>query len=337
MSQPSSRPVTMAEVAAHAGVSIATVSRALSQNRPMSPVLRDRVLRAAEDLGYRVNLVGRTLRRRRSSTVGLVVPDLDNPFFASLAQHLSRKFEAAAIDLLVFSADSNLAIERRGVQSFLGRQVDALVIIACHERDSEPSIDMASRSVVTIELDRKVRSPAAHFVGCNNGYGMKLIHEHVVADVDQRDQPVVFVGGSLASSSGRERLAGFQKWFRDRPVLVGTFDVGWGQRAAEQIVADGMSKGTVIAAADIIALGLMSRLHAFGYRVPEDFRVIGFDGVGVSYLAHPTLTTVRQPVEKISQAILDLVVQGASGKGLERVSRTTVRPAMVYGESSPRR
>jgi LacI family transcriptional regulator len=326
----------MAEVAAHAGVSTATVSRALNQNRRMSPQLRDRVLESAQALGYRINLVGRTLRRRRSSTAGLIVPDLDNPFFASLTQHLSRTFDRSGIDLLTFSADSDIDTEKRGVQSFLDRQVDALVIIACHERRSSENIETASRSVVTIELDRRVRSATAHFVGCNNSYGMQLVHEHVVQHVDESRQPVVFVGGSPASSSGRERLAGFRREFGNRPVLLeGSFDVGWGQRAADRLLADGLTQATIVTAADVIALGLMSRLLSRGHKVPQDYRVIGFDGVGVADLAHPTLTTVRQPVEDISRAILDLVVRGASEEGPGPVRHMTIRPTIVLGESSP--
>lgn len=330
------RPVTMADVAKHAGVSTATVSRALSETRPMSPQLRAKVVEAAEELGYQVNLVGRTLRRRRSSTAGLIVPDLDNPFFGSLAQHLSRTFEKSGIDLLTFSADSDLEIERRGVLSFLGRQVDALVVIASHERHSAANIAMAGRAVVTIELDRRVPSESAHFVGVNNRHGMKLVHGHVASHVDVRSHPVVFVGGSPDSSSGRERLAGFRRFFPGRPLVEGgSFDVSWGQCAADRVLADGFRRGTIVAAADVIALGIMSRLHALGYRVPEDFRVIGFDGVGVSHLAQPSLTTVRQPVEEISKTILDLVEQGTSEEGLAKARRTTIRPTLVLGESSP--
>lgn len=336
-----SHPATMSDVAQHAGVSTATVSRALSGgDRPMSSVLRTKVMLAAEELGYRVNLVGRTLRRRSSSTVGMIVPDLDNPFFSALAQALSRRFESSGIDLLLFSADSDLAIERRGVQSFLGRQVDALVIIASHERDSADTIDIASRSVLTIALDRRVPSATARFVGCNNKYGMQLIHEHVAHDVDISVQPVVFVGGDMGSSSGRERLTGFRHWFGHEPTtLLGSFDVAWGQRAAEMLLSDGMITGTVVAAADVIALGLLSRLQTRGFRVPDDFRVIGFDGIGVSYLAHPTLTTVRQPVEQMSQQILDLVLAGPAEAldGRAQARTRTIRPVLVHGESSPPR
>jgi LacI family transcriptional regulator len=167
---------------------------------------------------------------------------------------------------------------------------------------------------------------------------MQLIHEHVSRDVDTEAQPVVFVGGDMDSSSGRERLAGFRRWFgQERPTMLGSFDVGWGQRVADRLVSDGMTTGTVVAAADVIALGLLSRLQTRGFRVPEDFRVIGFDGIGVSYLAHPTLTTVRQPVEQMSQEILDLVLAGTSGQPRRHPRTRTIRPALVLGESSPPR
>ena len=103
-----------------------------------------------------------------------MVPDLDNPFFSSLAQSLSRTFEPSDVDLLVFSADSDLHIEKRGVQSFLGRQVDALIMIPCHDEDSAANVELASRSVTTIQLDRCLPATSAHFVGCDNSYGMEL-------------------------------------------------------------------------------------------------------------------------------------------------------------------
>ena len=332
MAQGTSRTVTMADVARHAGVSAATVSRALSGTRPMSPEIRSKVVEAAEELGYRVNLVGRMLRQRRSATAGLIVPDLDNPFFCALAQHLSRTFVPSGLDLLIFSADSNLDTELRGVQSFIDRQVDALVLIPFHEEESSGNVAVATGSVVTIQLDRRVPESDAHFVGCDNSHGMHLIRQHVSENVDTERQPVIFVGGDEISSSGKERLEGFQREFGTEALaLNGSFDATWGISAAREILDRGFRSGTVVAAADVIALGITSHLHAQGLRVPEDFRVIGFDGVGVSHLAHPTLTTVRQPVEAMSRAIVSIV-------GSEKVGDTqTIRlePELVVGESSP--
>lgn len=324
----------MAEVARHAGVSTATVSRTLNGVRDVDPQLQARVLRSANELGYRINLVGRALRQRRTATVGLIVPDLENPFFSSLAHHLTRAF-APATDLLVFSADSSLDAELRGVQSFVGRQVDALVLIPVHEVDSAPSVELASSAVPTVQLDRRVPHTNAHYVGVNNRTGMDLIHEHVQAAVDLQRQPVVFVGADRTSSSAHERLDGFLAAFGDSaPVLLGRFDPTWGLEAADRLLADDWTSGTIVAGADVIAIGVLSRLHSAGFSVPSDFRVIGFDGVGVSRLAHPTLTTIRQPVEAMSEAICQLVDSAVAGTPAQpEVQR--VEPELVLGESSP--
>jgi LacI family transcriptional regulator len=325
----------MAEVARHAGVSPATVSRTLNGVRDVDPQLQARVLQSAHELGYRINLVGRALRQRRTSTVGLIVPDLENPFFSALAHHLTRAFTEPAIDLLVFSADTSLDAEFRGVQSFIGRQVDALVLIPVHEVDSAPSVELASSAVATIQLDRRVPHSGAHYVGVNNSTGMQLIHEHVRAAVDLERQPVVFVGAARTSSSAHERLDGFRAAFGDSaPVLLGRFDSTWGLEAADRLLADGWTSATVVAGADVIALGVLSRLQSAGFSVPADFRVIGFDGVGVSRLAHPTLTTVRQPVEAMSAAIRQLIEDAVAGTTTSPDSQR-IEPELVLGESSP--
>ena len=126
-------------------------SERLTTCRPLvargSPRRRESSARDAHELGYQVNLVGRALRKGRTATVGLLVPDLDNPFFSSLAQHLSTAFEGSATDVLIFTAGEDLDVERRGVEFFLGRQVDAVVIIPCDEIGSTDAVLAAAHAV----------------------------------------------------------------------------------------------------------------------------------------------------------------------------------------------
>lgn len=326
------RPVTMVDVATHAGVSAATVSRVLSSSRPVAGPLRDAVLKAASELGYQVNLVGRALRKGRTATVGLLVPDLDNPFFSSLAQHLSTAFKGSATDVLVFSSCEDLRVERRGVESFLGRQVEAVVIIPCHEAASADSVIRAAQATLTIQLDRQVVDAGVHFVGCDNEAGMSLISEHIREHIDVIRQPVLYVGAHPSSSSGHERLLGFSRDFPGQPTYLGEFDFRWGQEAVDLVLADGWTRATIVAAADIIALGVIARLHTRGYTVPHDFRVVGFDGTGVARLAHPTLTTVRQPVETIGQTVLDLATSTQTSPPPRTIR---ICPGLTVGESSP--
>lgn len=326
---------TVFDVAALAGVSIATVSRALSGSRRVRPEIRQRVFEAAEALGYNVNLLGRALRQKRTFSVGLVVPDLENPFFSALAQQVSRSFGRSSMDVYVFSADNDLAMERRGIQSFLGRQVDAMVLIPCDEEASRANVELANQSTVTVQLDRVVRSVETHFVGCDNEQGIRLVVEHLRRDADLERQPVVFVGAAATSSSAHERLDAFVRAFPDAPRLLGSFSFDWGQQVAHEMIARGTTSATVVAAADIIAMGFMAAAQAGGFRVPADFRVTGFDDVGVAFLAHPPLTTVRQSTDWMMEAIVAIVDSHLSrGEAPKQLARR-FSPELVIRDSSP--
>jgi len=322
--------VTVFDVAKHAGVSIATVSRALSGSRPMSDQLRDRVRQSADALGYQVNLVGRALRQKKTSTLGLIIPDLENPFFSSLAQRISRRFAASEVDVLVASADNDCDQETRAVQSFLGRQVDALVMVPTDEAESASALHLANDAVPTIQFDRQVPDLPITYIGCDNSAGMSLIDNYITEHIDTDEQPVMLIGGGKSSSSGRERSSSLMSLRDLTEHFEGSFSFTWGQQAAKQILAQGYRRATIVAAADVIALGVISWLTSAGYRVPEDFRIIGFDDIGVAYLAHPPLTTIRQPLEGMTEAIERAIYGKAEGQtiGTERFA-----PQLVVRQS----
>ena len=330
--------VTMPTSASPAGVSIATVSRALNGTRPMSEDLRGSASCRPSRLDYRVNLLGRGLRQRRTSSVGLVVPDLDNPFFSALAQHVSRTFGPSGVDIFVYSADGELALERRGIRSFLGRQVDGLVVVPVHEVESADNLALASASVVTVQLDRQVLAcpGALRRLRQRQGHGAHRRARAVGGRPVERSRRCSWAPLRIvvrARAAGRLSASAF----RDAPRLLGLVQrrVGTAGGRGSCSTQGCATRRRVVAAADTIAVGLLAAgCRPRGARVPEDFRVVGFDGIGVSKLAHPTLTTVRQPIEAMSQAILDLVIHGAEGE-MPSARTRLFRPTFVCGESSP--
>lgn len=327
------RAATVRDVADHAGVSIATVSRALSGSRPMSEELRDRVLSSAAVLGYQVNLVARALRKEKTSSFGLVIPDLENPFFSSLAQQVSRGFSESEVDVMIASADNDISQELRAVRSFLGRQVDGLIVIPSDETRSLEALEIASQHVPTVQFDRFVPGTSIPFIGVDNHFGMQLVHDHIAQQVPMSHQQVFFVGGGSSSSSGRERTAGFLALHPETNFRDGSFSFAWGQEAARGILSEGNLRGTIVCAADVIALGVISRLAADGLKVPHDFRLIGFDDVGVSHLVHPALTTVRQPIFEMTAVIQEMLYNPDSKMGTQ--FRLMFRPDLIVRQSSP--
>jgi len=321
----------MRDVADHAGVSSATVSRALTGSRSMSAEIRERVLASASELGYHVNLLGRALRTQRLNVVGLIMPNLENPFFAALAEELGSVLRGAGFDLLVSSAGDDVAVERRAVESFLGQQIHALIVIPSDERASADALRLAVERVPTVQFDRQVQDLDVPYVGCDNVRGIEMIASHV-REVTPTGQPTIFIGAEIISSSARERREAFEALMPETIFMNGTFGVEWGHSAARELLERGIRSGTIVASADVIALGVQSELQANGLSVPRDFRVIGFDGVGVAGYALPALTTVRQPVEEMSRAILELISDGSQP---DSSRRELVVPEFVPGDSSP--
>jgi len=164
---------------------------------------------------------------------------------------------------------------------------------------------------------------------------MNLLVEHLRAAADLDRQPPVFVGAEATSSTGHERLNAFNEGFSDAPQMLGSFSFTWGQAATAELIRLVVTAATIVTAADVIALGVIAAVHAHGYRVPEDFRVTGFDDVGVSFLAQPPLTTIRQSVDQMTGAIVDIVI--AHFSDAETSARVTkkFRPRLIVRESSP--
>lgn len=325
---------TVHDVAARAGVSIATVSRVLNASRPVAPDIARRVAAAAEELGYTANLLGRALRMGRSHSVGLVVPDLANPFFATLAQRISLAFRAVGIDVFVYDAENDLEAERRGIASFLGRQVDGLVLVPCDEVRSAPSVALAAAAALTIQVDRRAPAVDTHYVGVDNRAGMRLVAEHVRATASRRAS-VVFVGARPVSSSARERLDTFTEAFPGATCVLGSFTFDFGLRAMDGLITDGLRRGTVVTDADVIALGVLAAIQGRGGEVPAHFRVTGFDDVGVAAFAHPTLTTVRQPLAEMTAVLVELVRGALGGSGEPGPVVRYLAPELVVRASSP--
>lgn len=334
---PGRRPerVTIHDVAARARVSIATVSRVLNANRPVAPELRDRVIAAADELGYTANLLGRALRQGRSHSIGLVVPDLENPFFATLAQEVSRSFGRSGVDVYVFSADNDLAAENRGITSFLGRRVDGLVLVPCDELQSAASVRLASQAVVTIQVDRLTPAVETHYVGCDNRYGMHLIVEHVRKAADLDRQPVLFIGARPVSSSAHERLDTFAAAFPSARRVLGSFTFDFGHRAMTTLMDEGLRSATIVTDADVIALGAIAAVHMRGRAVPADFRVTGFDDVGILSFGRPALTTVHQPLRDMTDTIVEIIRSSFEGGGQPDCIVRRFKPSLVVRESSP--
>jgi LacI family transcriptional regulator len=328
--------VTIRDVAAAAGVSVATASRVLSGRRQVTPAAREAVLAASQDLGYRTNTVARSLRMGSTATVGMVVPVISNPYFPLLVEVVERALSATGRELLLCDSQGDVAVEAARVGALLDRQVDGLLFIPCDRRDSATTLARARARVPVVQLDRSVDGEDADFVGVDNEVGIREVVGHLSA---QGCRTFAFVSSEAVDSTATLRLRAYRDAVAelDPPgaerALLGSYSVEWGREGARRLLDGGPLPDAVVCGADIIALGVLSALAEAGVRVPEDVAVAGFDDIGFAAISAPPLTTVRQPAQAIGAEAVRML-QDRLGGATGVTQRRLCRPDLVVRRSS---
>lgn len=296
--------VSSRDVAEAAGVSVSTVSRALSHPERVAPHTREVIVAAARELGYHPNAAARELRTGRSGVLGLVVPDLENPFFASVTKAVQARARSTQRVVVVVDTDEDPAAEA-AVIAALVQHVDGLLL--CSPRADDQTVIGAIAAIPAVVLNRLVGGlpslAADDAVGAEQALGHLRVLGH---------RRVAVALGPVNSWSGVHRLAGLHaasERFGDVDVIeLGHFPPYFtgGFAAADHLIASGAT--AVITFNDMMAVGLLARLRDRGVGVPDDVSVVGYDDIAVATLVAPPLTTVAVPRDAMARRGVDLLV-----------------------------
>jgi DNA-binding LacI/PurR family transcriptional regulator len=323
--------VTIKDVARAAGVSASTVCRALSTPDLVRAETRERVVRAAGDLRYEPNRAARGLITGRTGNFGLIVPDLANPFFPSVVKGIQARAREADYAVFLADSDEDPAAEAHLVR-VLSKQVDGLIL--CSPRMTEADLRSVAGEAPMIMLNRRTaRVPAVTFDSLG---GMRQAVAHLTALGHRR---IGWVGGPRGSWSNRDRIRVLRTvTAAARVELVEVGNVRpWfsgGVAAADLVLAADVT--AVIAYNDVVALGLLSRFNARGVGVPDRLSVIGIDGIAMSEMVHPPLTTIALDTELSGRAGVDLLLRLLDKPEKARSSRRELEThLMVRGSTGP--
>jgi LacI family transcriptional regulator len=315
---------TIHDVARLAGVSIASVSRALTGARKVRPEVAERVRSAAEQLGYQTDQVGRSLRRQETQTIGLVIADITNPFFPALVQAVEGELREAGLGVLLADAQNDPEIEASGVRLLLGRRVDALLITPVDRRRSAAAVAAAARAIPVVQLDR-FAALDVHYVGMDHDRAIADVLAHL-AGTGRRH--LALIGSDPSMSTSWDRQTAFTARAAEidpvapKRVQVGDYSVEWGRLAAGRIVDRWPEVDAIVCANDLIGLGALQELHRRGIAIPDRVAVTGFDDTLLAVASEPPLTSVRQPVARMARQAVEIVVDGTPDDTPIRVSMT---------------
>lgn len=310
--------VTMQDVAKAAGVSTMTVSNVLNHYPHVRDETRDRVLRAIDDLGYRVNVAARNLRAGRTNTIGFAVPEVDRPYFGQLASRIIARASAAGYRVVIEQTGADRETELSAIVSSRNRMYDALILSAV-------GLGTADRELLRVDFPMVIlgetvfEGPVDH-IALPNVEGTFAATRHLIAQGSRR---IAIVEGfdALPPNVSSLRHGGYVRALREAgvefdpalSVAIPGLTLAGGRSAAERLVDSGLLFDGVVCITDTVALGVMRGLADRGVRVPEDVRVIGFDAIEEGEYSIPRLSTVAPDHDEVAALAVDLVLRRIAG------------------------
>jgi DNA-binding LacI/PurR family transcriptional regulator len=327
------RRPTMKDVARHAGVSVSTVSYVLNNSGPVATSRRTRVLDAVRVLNYTPNESARSLKRRSTSTIGLVVPDLANQFFALVTEGVERA--AAERDVLVVLCAPE-ATERpvsHHAKLLQSQRLDGVVYLSGTGTSPSLILELA-RSGPVVLVDEQISGFGLPAVVSDGRRGAREVAAYVL---EQGHRRLAVIGGPTVLWTAEQRLAGYREAVAaaglppdEVPVFVGDYRQESGRALAEQALSGppGQRPTALLCANDLMAIGALEYCRSAGIRVPDDVSIVGFDDVPIASLLTPALTTVRQPAREMGYAAAKLLfdrLAGAADAELAEVFPATVQ------------
>jgi len=304
------------QVAQLAGVSATTVSHALNGRRPVSAETRRRIMEAIAELGYRPNVMARGLRAGRSLTIGLVIPDITNPFYPVLARGVQDVLGPAGYDEIITNTNGVRDLERAALDKMISRQVDgvAFAVFHTHADDLQPVIDA---QIPVVRLGGRAAQTGVDLVHSDDEGGAREAVRHLIHNGFRR---IAFICGPAAEGPAAERVAGYRAALAEAGIgpqqnmVVHTdFSRAGGAHGVEKLIRQRKRPDAVLCANDMMAIGALDAARERGLRVPDDLAVMGFDDIEAATLVTPQLTTIANPAREIGMACARLLLDRING------------------------
>ncbi|KIQ04323.1 MULTISPECIES: LacI family DNA-binding transcriptional regulator [Pseudomonas] len=325
---------TIKDVAARAGISYTTVSHVVNGTRPVSDSARDKVQAAIAELGYVPSGVARSLRVRATGTLGLLVPNASNPYFAELARGIEDHAERNGYSVILCNSDDDGAKQLRYLRVLLERRIDGL-IVATVTRDAAFAQALAAVKLPLMLVDRSLDGVSADRLQIDHEQGGYLATRHLLELGHRR---IACIAGPVDTQVAQLRVAGYQRALVEAglPAAEPThcaFTSPAGHATALGLLSGETRPTAIFAGNDMIALGVLRAAAERGVRVPQELSLVGFDDIEVSRYLHPALTTVGQHIGQLGERAAERLLQRVRTPELD-AEQWLLEPTLMVREST---
>ncbi|WP_252189654.1 MULTISPECIES: LacI family DNA-binding transcriptional regulator [unclassified Rhodococcus (in: high G+C Gram-positive bacteria)] len=308
------QPPTMKDVARHAGVSVSTVSYVLNDSGPVAPARRARVLDAVRVLNYAPNEAARGLKRRSAPTIGLVVPELSNQFFALLVEGVEQAAAARGVLVVLCAPEATDGGESLNGRLLRSQRLNGIIYLSGASTSPTSLLELTRLGPIVL-VDEQVPGFDLPAIVSDNRRGAREVGQHVL---EAGHRKIAVIGGPEGLWTSQQRLAGYREALAAagiEPDTVPIFGGNYRQESGTELAAKALSgppsarPTALLCANDLMAIGVLEYCRSEGIRVPEELSVVGFDDLPMVSLLTPRLTTVRQPARDMGERAANLLFE----------------------------
>lgn len=314
---------TLAQIARVAGVSIATVSRALTDsNHPMKDETRRRIVCLAEEMGYKPNLIARSLQSSRTYSVGVIVDRIDSPFAAATVQGIQDGLRQGGYSISIVNSNRDTEAVAGAIKIFYSRQVDGIIILNAWLHTFNDAFFSILQGKPYVFVNRLFSQAIQNCVAPGDRYGAQLATKHLA---DLGHSRIAYINGQQTWIEAQHRLDGYIDVLNrqglkldEQLIKQGDWGVESGYQATRDLMRLEQRPTAIFAANDLMALGAIYAIQDTGLRAPHDVAVVGYDDRDFAGWVRPALTTVRMPSYEMGQAAAGLLLNQMNGQGAAR-------------------
>lgn len=303
---------TIRDVAELAGVHPSTVSRVINNDSRISEKTKNKVLLIIKKLEYTPNAIARGLKIKRTYTLGMLIPDITNPFFAEIARGVEDAANANGFNIILCNTDDKLKKERIYLEILKGKRVDGLILGTAHIKDKS-IIELEKKKFPYILLSRNIEGLDKNCVIVDDVAGGIMVTEYLIKLGHRR---IAHITGPPTVRAANNRLEGYkfalekhQIEYHEELVKEGDFRIKGGYQVMKRFLKLAEPPTAIFAANDLLALGAMQAIQREKYHIPEDFCIIGFDDIRLASFVYPPLTTIRQPMLEMGALAVKMLLK----------------------------